>query len=107
MLGFAMLPAFGAPYSLLMSLCTRNIAGGTKRAFAIGALFVGYNVGNIIGPYLVSTLLGSVSLLIATATDLLGLDRWTRKKRRSSTRRLGCPLLSRSLSQWSSLWFFA
>lgn len=51
--GYYLLPIFGAPYVLLLSLSTANIAGGTKKACATGAIFIGYNVGNIIGPYLV------------------------------------------------------
>ena len=37
---------------LLLALASSNIAGGTKKACATGAVFIGYNVGNIIGPYL-------------------------------------------------------
>ena len=51
--GYYLLPIFGAPYVLLLSLASSNIAGGTKKACATGAIFIGYNVGNIIGPYLV------------------------------------------------------
>lgn len=51
--GYYLLPVFGAPYVLLLALLARNVKGGTKRAAATGAVFVGYNVGNIIGPYLV------------------------------------------------------
>lgn len=51
--GYYLLPVFGAPYVLLLSLSTSNVAGGTKKACATGAIFIGYNVGNIIGPYLV------------------------------------------------------
>ncbi|KZT50798.1 hypothetical protein CALCODRAFT_504295 [Calocera cornea HHB12733] len=53
--GYYLLPIFGAPYVLLLALASNNIAGGTKKAVATGAVFVGYNVGNIVGPYLVDT----------------------------------------------------
>ena len=52
--GYYLIPIFGAPYVLLLALSSANIAGGTKKACATGAIFVGYNVGNIIGPYLVN-----------------------------------------------------
>lgn len=51
--GYYLIPIFGAPYVLLLSLASTNVGGGTKKACATGAIFVGYNVGNIIGPYLV------------------------------------------------------
>ena len=51
--GFTLLPMFSAPYLLVLSLAASNVAGGTKKACATGAIFIGYNVGNIIGPYLV------------------------------------------------------
>ncbi|GJE90153.1 hypothetical protein PsYK624_062780 [Phanerochaete sordida] len=53
--GYYLIPVFGAPYVLLLALASANVAGGTKKACATGAVFVGYNVGNIIGPYLVNT----------------------------------------------------
>lgn len=37
-------------YVLLLSVASVNVAGSTKKAIATGAIFVGYNVGNIIGP---------------------------------------------------------
>lgn len=51
--GYSLLPIFAAPYILVLSLASANVAGGTKKACATGAIFIGYNVGNIIGPYLV------------------------------------------------------
>ncbi|KAI5477384.1 hypothetical protein MNV49_006451 [Pseudohyphozyma bogoriensis] len=53
--GYYLLPCFGAPYVLLLALSTTNVAGSTKKAISAGAVFIGYNVGNIIGPYLVFT----------------------------------------------------
>jgi hypothetical protein len=52
--GYYLLPTFGAPYVLLLALLAANVRGRTKRAAGAGALFVGYCVGNIVGPYLVS-----------------------------------------------------
>lgn len=43
--GFYLLATFGAPYVLLLALCSRNVAGSTKKAIASGLVFVGYNVG--------------------------------------------------------------
>ncbi|THG96701.1 hypothetical protein EW026_g5177 [Hermanssonia centrifuga] len=51
--GYYLIPIFGAPYVLLLAVASSNVAGGTKKACATGAIFIGYNVGNIIGPYLV------------------------------------------------------
>ncbi|BGP17937.1 hypothetical protein JCM10213_003945 [Rhodosporidiobolus nylandii] len=51
--GFYLLPTFGSPYVLLLALASANVAGSTKKAITSGAIFVGYCVGNIIGPYTV------------------------------------------------------
>ncbi|GAA6019306.1 hypothetical protein JCM10207_001255 [Rhodosporidiobolus poonsookiae] len=51
--GFYLLPTFGSPYVLLLALASANVAGSTKKAISSGAIFVGYCVGNIIGPYTV------------------------------------------------------
>ncbi|GAA5856058.1 hypothetical protein JCM8547_002960 [Rhodosporidiobolus lusitaniae] len=51
--GFYLLPTFGSPYVLLLALASANVAGSTKKAICSGAIFVGYCVGNIIGPYTV------------------------------------------------------
>ncbi|SDA01481.1 BZ3500_MvSof-1268-A1-R1_Chr10-1g02709 [Microbotryum saponariae] len=53
--GYYLIPCFGAPYVLLLATSTANIAGSTKKAIAAGFIFIGYNVGNIVGPYLVFT----------------------------------------------------
>ncbi|KAK4702419.1 hypothetical protein P7C70_g3808, partial [Phenoliferia sp. Uapishka_3] len=42
-------------YVLLLALMSRNVAGSTKKSIAAGFVFIGYNVGNIIAPYLVFT----------------------------------------------------
>lgn len=48
-------PARAAPaaYVLLLALSTSNVSGSTKKSISAGAIFVGYCVGNIIGPYTV------------------------------------------------------
>ncbi|KAK9900523.1 MFS general substrate transporter [Cystobasidium minutum MCA 4210] len=53
--GYTLIPVFGAPYIMLLSLAARNTAGGTKKAVVNGAIFIGYCVGNLIGPYTVLT----------------------------------------------------
>ncbi|KAB5594128.1 transport protein [Ceratobasidium theobromae] len=55
LLGYYLLAVFGAPYVLLLSLSTANVAGHTKKTFSAAAIFIGYNVGNIIAPYLIDT----------------------------------------------------
>ncbi|KAL0570910.1 hypothetical protein V5O48_011050 [Marasmius crinis-equi] len=53
--GYYLLPTFGAPYVLVLSIAASNVAGGTKKAICNGMIFIGYNVGNIIGGYIVFT----------------------------------------------------
>ncbi|SCV73869.1 BQ2448_6299 [Microbotryum intermedium] len=48
-------PVFGYGYVLLLATSMANITGSTKKAIAAGFIFLGYNVGNIVGPYLVFT----------------------------------------------------
>ncbi|EPQ32427.1 uncharacterized protein PFL1_00623 [Pseudozyma flocculosa PF-1] len=50
--GYYLLPIFGAPFVLMLSLSTANIAGSTKLSIASAMIFIGYNVGNIVAPYL-------------------------------------------------------
>ncbi|PWY98134.1 MFS general substrate transporter [Testicularia cyperi] len=50
--GYYLLPIFGAPFVLMLSLSTANIAGSTKQSIASAFIFAGYNVGNIIAPFL-------------------------------------------------------
>lgn len=52
LVGYWLLPAFGAPYVMLLSLVGANVAGSTKSAYASGAVFVGYNAGNIAAAYI-------------------------------------------------------
>ncbi|KAE8226630.1 hypothetical protein CF319_g803 [Tilletia indica] len=51
--GFYLLSIFGAPFVLLLSSATANVRGSTKQSLASAVIFIGYNVGNIAGPYLV------------------------------------------------------
>ncbi|KAK0550907.1 hypothetical protein OC846_003477 [Tilletia horrida] len=51
--GFYLLAAFGAPFALLLASATANVRGSTKQSISSAAIFLGYNVGNIIAPYLV------------------------------------------------------
>ncbi|KAF8990131.1 MFS general substrate transporter [Hymenopellis radicata] len=53
--GYYLVASFGAPYVLLLSLSAANVAGGTKKSIANGMVFIGYNVGNIVGGYIVLT----------------------------------------------------
>lgn len=50
--GYYLLPIFGAPFVLMLSLSTANVAGATKQSITSAFVFAGYNVGNIIAPYL-------------------------------------------------------
>lgn len=50
--GYYLLPIFGAPFVLMLSLSTANVAGSTKQSIAAAFVFAGYNVGNIVAPYL-------------------------------------------------------
>ncbi|KAH6999424.1 MFS transporter [Ilyonectria destructans] len=45
-----MLGGFAAPYSVLMGIQTANTAGYTKKSVTSSGLFLGYCLGNIIGP---------------------------------------------------------
>lgn len=45
--GYYLIPIFGAPFVLLLGMCTANIAGSTKQAIASASIFVGYNCGNV------------------------------------------------------------
>ncbi|PLB51437.1 MFS general substrate transporter [Aspergillus steynii IBT 23096] len=44
------LPSVGGGYSVLMGLQIANIAGYTKRAMASSGLYIGYCLGNFVGP---------------------------------------------------------
>lgn len=55
LIGYYLVAAFGAPYVLLLALASANTAGSTKKAVTNGAIFVGYNAGNIASSYTVKT----------------------------------------------------
>ncbi|KAL1891709.1 hypothetical protein Sste5346_007458 [Sporothrix stenoceras] len=53
--GVIIMPSVGAGYAVLMGLQIANIAGYTKRAVASSGLYIGYCVGNFIGPLVFKT----------------------------------------------------
>lgn len=55
LIGYYLVASFGAPYVLLLALASANTAGSTKKAVTNGAIFVGYNAGNIAASYTVKT----------------------------------------------------
>ncbi|KAK1229410.1 hypothetical protein PQX77_007530 [Marasmius sp. AFHP31] len=55
LIGFYLLPTLGAPHVLILSIAASNVAGGTKKAICSGMIFIGYNISNIIGGYVVFT----------------------------------------------------
>lgn len=50
--GYYLIPIFGAPYVMLLASAAANVAGSTKSTFTSGAIFVGYNAGNIASAYI-------------------------------------------------------
>lgn len=92
--GYTLIPVFGAPYIMLLSLAARNTAGGTKKAIVNGAIFIGYCIGNIIGPYTVLTpeapvhyrttwitLICSMSIVVVMSFGLRAYFIWENKRR--------------------------
>ncbi|CAO1616673.1 unnamed protein product [Parajaminaea phylloscopi] len=92
--GYYLLPIFGAPYVMLLSSLAANVAGSTKASFASGAVFVGYNVGNIASSYILkgseakhnyrSTWKIIIAMMIVTmalAIILAGLLLWENRRR--------------------------
>ncbi|ORY27486.1 major facilitator superfamily domain-containing protein [Naematelia encephala] len=55
LIGYYLVASFGAPYVLLLTIAAGNVTGATKKAVTSGAIFIGYNVGNIASAYLVFT----------------------------------------------------
>ncbi|KAF7555916.1 hypothetical protein G7Z17_g1795 [Cylindrodendrum hubeiense] len=51
--GYSLIGFFGPVVSLTVTLGAANVAGETKKSFMASAVFVGYCVGNIVGPQLV------------------------------------------------------
>lgn len=92
--GYYLLPIFGAPFVLMLSLSTANIAGSTKQSITAAMVFIGYNVGNIVAPYLViaseapihyrRTFVAVITTMAITIalTVLLDLGLWWQNKQR-------------------------
>lgn len=53
--GYSILGSFAPVTSLIVSLSMANTAGNSKKSYAAAAVFVWYNVGNIVGPQLIVT----------------------------------------------------
>ncbi|EST08784.1 Major facilitator superfamily [Kalmanozyma brasiliensis GHG001] len=95
--GYYLLPIFGAPFVLMLSLSTANVAGATKQSITSAFVFAGYNVGNIIAPYLTlaseapihyrRTFVAIISCMAITIVLTLILDAglwWQNKTRRQA-----------------------
>ncbi|KAJ1039733.1 hypothetical protein NDA10_007286 [Ustilago hordei] len=93
--GYYLLPIFGAPFVLMLSLSTANVAGATKQSITSAIVFAGYNVGNIVAPYLTlaseapihyrTTFLAIITCMAITIALTLILDAglwWQNKTRR-------------------------
>jgi len=53
--GYSLIGTFGAVVSLTIVVGMSNVAGATKKSCMAGAVFVGYCVGNIVGPQLIKS----------------------------------------------------
>lgn len=95
--GYYLLPIFGAPYVMLLSSAAANIAGSTKATFTSGAIFVGYNAGNIASAYILKPTEAAqrypttwkiiIAMMIVTmglAGLLAGVFHWENRKRRGA-----------------------
>ena len=51
--GYSITGFFGGTVSLIITLGMSNVAGHTKKSFMAGTIFLGYCVGNIVGPQLI------------------------------------------------------
>lgn len=51
--GYAIIGFFGGVVGLVVPIASANVAGDTKKSFTAAAVFVGYCVGNIVGPQMV------------------------------------------------------
>ncbi|CBQ68961.1 related to DAL5-Allantoate and ureidosuccinate permease [Sporisorium reilianum SRZ2] len=100
--GYYLLPIFGAPFVLMLSLSTANVAGATKQSITSAFVFAGYNVGNIISPYLTlaseapihyrRTFVAIISCMAITIGLTLVLDAglwWQNRCRRQAREREG------------------
>lgn len=92
--GYYLIPIFGAPFVLLLGMCTANIAGSTKQAIASASIFVGYNCGNIASSYILlpseakdhypttfKTVVGVMCATIGLALMLAAVMAWENKRR--------------------------
>lgn len=52
-IGYSLMGFFSPVVSMSLVLASTNIAGGTKKSFMSGVLFVAYCVGNIVGPQMI------------------------------------------------------
>ena len=52
LIGVYFLPSFGGAYAVMMGLQIANTAGYTKRSVTSSGLFIGYCLGNFVGPFL-------------------------------------------------------
>ena len=96
--GYYLLPIFGAPFVLMLSMSTANIAGSTKQSVTSAMVFAGYNVGNIVAPYLTlaseapihyrTTFVAVITCMAITIalTLLLDLGLWYQNKTRRQAR---------------------
>ncbi|KAH7173192.1 uncharacterized protein B0J16DRAFT_188134 [Fusarium flagelliforme] len=87
------LPSVGGGYAVLMGLQIANTAGYTKRSVASSGLYIGYCLGNFVGPlcfkkedapryvpgFIVVVVTAIVAALLAIAYRLMCM--WTNKKR--------------------------
>lgn len=112
--GYYLLPIFGAPYVLLLALVSTNVAGGTKKACATGAVFVGYNVGNIVGPYLVNVKQAPekyrttwIAVIVVMACTMLASFvlrfLWAHENARRDKDALASPVPARPESVWGTV----
>ncbi|KAH8205694.1 hypothetical protein TruAng_000188 [Truncatella angustata] len=53
--GYSITGTFGGVVSLVITIGMSNVAGHTKKSFTSATIFVGYCVGNIIGPQLIKS----------------------------------------------------
>ena len=51
--GYSLVGFFGGVCGLVVPIASANVAGETKKSFIAAAVFVGYCVGNIVGPQMV------------------------------------------------------
>ncbi|CAK7207751.1 hypothetical protein SEUCBS139899_010564 [Sporothrix eucalyptigena] len=93
-IGYSLMGCFSPVVSMALVLASTNVAGGTKKSFMTGVLFVAYCVGNIVGPQMIRSqtvkqhypalwggLLGCYSITILSAAALYFVLHRENKKR--------------------------